>query len=467
MGRRKDIGRIPLHSIQEKRILSEMQEWIKGARTDVLGLHQKGEYMSYLLIENKGEIEKAGLRLLGATSKEGQDKIGFFGTGTKYAIATAMRNGIGLRIFSGTEEISLTTKPIKFRDIDYDEIIMDGSHTGLTTRMGVDCQAWFVCREFWCNALDETGERLDIKDLPEGVAGLTRIYIELTDEIRSIYDTWDSYFAHNREKYHYEFNDAIYLPIDKKSVTIYRRGIRVHHAEKPPVFDYDIHGLEINESRVVKSEWDVEWRVLFYLKNYADSNAIDLLLASPRDAFEWTLDWDSGGSGASLVWKEKLIGLIVIPKENAGYYTDAMKKPHVILPMSCCLWLHKAFGKELHILGVHTSKEGEIKKIEPNVRQKTLLADAIGFLKFGGFDDIERFPIHVAELDKDKLGLAKNGEIYIGVSAFDAGRRAVVETLLEEYAHLTSEQQDETREFQNVLIRFITKTIENQTGKYL
>jgi hypothetical protein len=43
----------------------------------------------------------------------------------------------------------------------------------------------------------------------------------------------------------------------------------------------------------------------------------------------------------------------------------------------------------------------------------------------------------------------------------------VVETLLEEYGHAKSNASDETREFQNVLLRFCVTAIEERTGKFL
>ena len=59
----------------------------------------------YLKISNKGNIDINAFRLMGASTKRGSDKIGFFGSGLKYGISTLLREGIGLRVFSGIEEI--------------------------------------------------------------------------------------------------------------------------------------------------------------------------------------------------------------------------------------------------------------------------------------------------------------------------------------------------------------------------
>jgi hypothetical protein len=54
--------------------------------------------MNYLLIENKGEIDINALILMGGTTKrEDESKIGFFGSGNKYAIALLLRERLNMR----------------------------------------------------------------------------------------------------------------------------------------------------------------------------------------------------------------------------------------------------------------------------------------------------------------------------------------------------------------------------------
>lgn len=246
--------------------------------------------MTTLLIENDGEIDVNGLRLLGATSKEGQEnKIGFFGTGTKYAIATAMRLGIGIQIFSGEKLVKISKRNITFRGESYEEVVIDDERTGIT----------------------------------------------------------------------------------------------------------------------------------------------------------------------------------IIPHEQSGFYTQEMNHKHIILPSCMCLWLYKSFGKELNICGIADGQQETLKIIEATERHRSLLNDAVQFLKDGGFSDIDKWPILIADLGPVCMGKFKDGKIYIGDFTFSMGRRQVAETLLEEYAHARTKQKDETREFQNVLLRFVIDTIENKTGRYL
>lgn len=421
-----------------------------------------------LVIENDGELDVSGLRLMGATSKDGQDgKIGFYGTGTKYAIASALRMGVAVHIYSGERHVVITTRTVPFRGESYEEIMIDGHPTGITTRTGIQWEPWYILREFLCNAIDEGGLQLDLAANHSGVTGKTRVYVELNKELSGVYDGWDSFFSFDRVAYHSDGCDKVYLPHDPSIGVVYRRGVRVWKASKPSVFDYDLFGLQINEARVAKSEFEVAWGIISFWKNHATAQMLTLLFAAPLDRLEWSFDWSWAGDTACEAWFDVLRDYVIVPKERSGYYTKEIETKHVIVPMSTCVWLFKAFGRRLKICGVGEVKSRTIEILPPDDRQRVILADAIGFLKFGGFDDIDRWPIHVADLGEDVMGMCENDAIYISPATFLMGRRQVTETLLEEYGHAKSRERDETRQFQNVLLRFVINAIESKTGKYL
>ena len=123
------------------------------------------------MIENKGELDVSSLILLGASTKREDDsKIGFFGSGNKYAIATLIRMGVGFRIFSGNNEVVITTNDINFRGRTFKQILIDGQQTSLTTDMGPQWEEWMALREWVSNSLDE-GQSNIVTDT-ENISGL-------------------------------------------------------------------------------------------------------------------------------------------------------------------------------------------------------------------------------------------------------------------------------------------------------
>jgi len=421
--------------------------------------------MTYIKITNTGEIDPIGLRLMGASSKDGENKIGFFGTGTKYSIAYALRNNIGLRVFSGEREIEIKTHEVSFRGETFNEISIDGVLTSLTTRTGPQWEAWYVLREFLCNAIDEGEHDYTLSSVCDGEAGKTSVYIELTESMQEVYDAFDEYFCFDRDPVQVIGEDKI-LSATHGHPSVFRRGIRIWKGDKPePIFYYDLKDMGINEMRCASSLFDVQWNVMNTLKQFASVKVVNLLLNN-RAAWEWTLDWSYGIDEASPAWEQCLKDVVVIPKESARYYASAAEKNHVILPHSACMWLYKNFSETLTILGCNDGKsEKPMQIVDQSAKQKDVIAYAVGFLKMGGFD-ASKYPIEVAELKPRQMGAARNGTIYIAEATFDMGRRLVIETVLEEFAHLESSEADETRAFQDALIRYVVNAIETQTGQY-
>ena len=144
---------------------------------------------NYILIQNDGEIEINSFELIGASTKRGESgKIGFFGSGLKYSIAYMMRNGIDFKVFSGTNEIVFSLKSEDFRDKKFERICINGNPTSYTTSIGPTwSEDWFVLREIYCNAVDESNYQL-IKSTQTvaGVDGKTRIYVELTKNLEEV-----------------------------------------------------------------------------------------------------------------------------------------------------------------------------------------------------------------------------------------------------------------------------------------
>ena len=156
--------------------------------------------MNYLKISNKGLLDVEALTLLGASSKRGDNtKIGMFGSGNKFSLAYLLRNNYELRIFSGLEEIKLTTIEKTFRDKKFNVILVNDKETSITTDFGKDWNLAQAIREIYCNSIDEGEHTLEfVKDI-NPLEDKTHFYIKSRQEIINYISNFDDYFAENKK----------------------------------------------------------------------------------------------------------------------------------------------------------------------------------------------------------------------------------------------------------------------------
>lgn len=420
--------------------------------------------MIYCKIQNNGEVDINAFRLMGATTKDGDDtKIGYFGSGIKYALASALRKNIPIKIFSGEKEIKVTTRNTKMRERTFSVICINGQPTSITTQIGKDWKDWFIFREFYCNAIDEGGQSLAVNDNPTGEKGKTTIYLGLEGEMKNVFDSLDKYFSFRREPLFNLSTGKVFNKIGD-NMTIYRKGIQVWN-ERDSIFDYDFNRISINEARET-SDFQVEWELNKLWKYHANEQMISCLTHN-QDKYEFTMNWELSNDKFSNTWYEALKDKVIIPKEYGGYFADDLSNFHVILPHKLCVALHNTFGNKLKIRGLQDKKAG-IVELPMSDRETAMIKKGIEFLKTSNsFSDIEQFTIRMAVLENFTLGQVEDGIIYLSKDLFQDGQRKVIEVLIEEYIHAKKSVGDRTREMQNFLIKYIVSSLEEKSGIYL
>ena len=417
----------------------------------------------YLKISNEGEIEPNSLKLLGASSKEGEGKIGYFGSGSKYALAVLLRNKINFKIFSGLREIKIGTSKTKFRGKSFEIIKVNGRMTSLTTEMGKDWKIWSAFRELYCNAIDEGDYGLDITDEIAPVQGLTNIYIQYNDKFEEILKNWDMYFSDKRTDTILEYKDNKIF-FSKDDLIIYRKGIRVHKEGKKSLFNYDFGWITINESRSIDSLWSFQYDLVKWLGNHADKKVIAEIYDNFRETYEGGLSWEYCGY-YNKDWLDVLGGRSIILEDTAGGFLEEMSDRTITLPNQLAKSLKKWFGKEVHILG-YSEKYGNAVFREPNERQKFLIEECLSFLKRAGLEI--KYRIKMCDFDNEgQLGGAIVDTIFLSPCLFDMGKKEIIATIIEEYAHLDSRAGDKTRNFQNYLIKKYIGVLEEKLNEYL
>lgn len=422
--------------------------------------------MKYLMIKNKGEICESAFVLMGASSKRGDDtKIGFFGTGIKYAIATMVREGIPVQIYSGKKEITIQKATEQMRGRDYETLIIGGRQTSITTEMGAKWKVWQAIREIYCNALDEASVQVEVVDACVPEEGTTCFFVGVKNDVQDVINAWDDYFSFNR-------TDAILKTKEFKvysgrgKMRIYRKGICCYESEQPSMYHYDLDDVEINESRLIDSPYMAFHQITTLWQKYATTEMIRRLVDHANsDEWESKMSW-TRFHDFNQSWLDVVGGRKIVPREVSGYFVDEIQNQDgLVMPGSLANALSGHFREKVTIAG-KSDDYGETVIVQPTKKHEFLLAEVRKF-----FDEVGlkiEHPIEIAIFKNARiLGKAEPDRILIAVQTFDLGKKVLAATILEEAFHLESQCADETRAFQDFLINKLITMLEERHALFL
>lgn len=425
----------------------------------------------YMEFANPGEVPLNAFKLLGASTKRNVDgKIGFFGTGLKYAVALMLREGIGFKAFIGDKEVKFGVRNSDFGGIKVGVITVNNEKTSMTTDAGINWQPWFAIREIYSNALDEGGS-MEVTDSITPEAGKTKIYVEMSDKLGDISRNWQAYFTMKREALEeIKVGDNWYRILPKREgetqFTLFRRGIRVAKAGNiDSLFDYDVSKVSINESRVVEHDWEGRQRAAEALAQATDASIISMFVRSwtqplleHEDRFWYYLfddNWMLNASNSfSPTWLEVLKPYRLVPSNMTGFYGVTTKT--IGLPEKLLDRLYKQFGDELTIEGKSKQHYMIVSEVFPEQFEQVFsLLSAAGFgfekslIKVGKFRDYDV----KGAWDRDA------GIIVLAEDTINWSENQKAELLLEEILHAESGYSDNTREFEGFILGKLTDKI--------
>lgn len=428
---------------------------------------------NYLMIENAGELDINSLVLIGASTKrDDSTKLGFFGSGNKYALATLLGKGVNFHIFSGEEEVIVNTEDTEFRGVKFKKIIIDGHATSLTTDMGPQWEEWMAVREWVANSIDEGGHTI-ISDTPNvsGRAGFTRFYIEHVPAIKEVIDRWNNYFTFDREDTVYKSgDDKIYAQSDPhEMLNLYRKGIRCYVAKgTKSLYQYDISTFKINESRLIDDMWGAGKEVMRLLNETSDVKVLQNILRNAAKDGYWERDfsWRYGLYKMSATWLEAINNHCIICEDVAGNFMGIQNtKEHYIVSRDMAHRIRIDFPT-VKVYGIVSEGESLYEPVESTKKMDYLLKECIRFLEETNYPIL--YPMEIVDFENtDVLGMAKNGKILLSKKIFDMGKREIVTVILEEQEHLVSEKRDCTRAFQNHWINLFLTEKEERFGIFL
>lgn len=416
---------------------------------------KKDKPLDYIEFANKGEVPINAFKLLGASSKRNDStKIGYFGTGLKYALAVLLREEIPFKVYSGEKEVKIGTRKTKFLDQEINVITVNGEKTSITIEAGINWEPWFAIREIYSNNLDEGGSMKPFQQMkPE--TGTTKIYVGINEKVQNFTENWAQYFSNTRTVLFENKDYKILQKADKDFLTVFRRGICTYQNRKTSLFDYDVNSLGINESRVAEHDYEARQRCaealacctsIEVLEQFRDCD-VEKFAEKDSDWWAYVFDWFNCEYRFSDTWFEVFKDHRIVPTEYGGFY--GMTENSVALPERLCKKLYERFGDKLQIMGA--TKEAYIildKKSTDVVQPAMKQLEKVGF----------GYPMEKVRWAKFKdegvLGLADGGLVLLSEKLDSiAYSNDILEVLFEEVAHVKSGKSDNTRAFQDYIIK--------------
>lgn len=375
--------------------------------------------------QSPGIIDLRCITTMGASVKEGENPIGFFGTGLKYALAIILRNGGTVNFYRGLERHIFTMKEVPIRGKYFHVVCMDGKELGFTTELGKTWQMWQAFREIYCNTVDEKGG-MQLGTM-QAAPGKTTIIVDCAE-----------FFNCALNKHEFVLNaEPIYMHKDcefhrHSSSNIFYRNIRVFD-KMPKPFKYTPNLLALTpltEDRTLQSAWACQSVIASAFNDCQDEAFVEDWLSVGDTFQEHTLDlfWSTGGPGPMV----KAIG--------RKLYKDPMME-----------------GKLNSSLRQYfRSEEGEPEQKEVVIlpHESVILREAIRFCEELGYP-VDEYRITVVEtLGEGVLGRAhlKTQKIFLARTGLAQGKLQLAATMIEEWVHIKHRHQDCTRGLQNWLL---------------
>lgn len=212
-----------------------------------------------IVFKNPGLAEIKALTTHGVSVKEGDNPIGVFGTGFKYAVPIVLRNGGTFTVFIGNKKYEFGTVKRTIRGKPFNVVTMNGKELNYTDHMGHQWEPWEAYRELWSNCRDEGGtvfttDNVLVDKYAKPERGYTTIVItgRAFEEVHA-----------NRSSIILGTQPILELPginvHSGESEYIFYKGIRVYKLEKKSLYTYDLRSNQIlTENRTLQYPYTVK-----------------------------------------------------------------------------------------------------------------------------------------------------------------------------------------------------------------
>lgn len=383
-----------------------------------------------VVFDNPGEIDPRLISTFGVNVKDGEDAIGFFGTGLKYALAILLRSDHRVTIQSGVTTHTFALQPTVIRGKSFDFIAMDGEPLGFTAEVGKTWKMWMAYRELFCNCQDERGEVYKATTTPAPMAGRTRVIVE-GDEFAECHANHDRYFITGEPLHRGKKGDIHAGPAHG----IHYRGVLVGCVGNgnPSLYGYNITSpLELTEDRTAKHDYLVRSKIAEIVCGCDDPGIIRRCVTAPKGVYEHDADFDWPAVKPSPAFMTVVGEMVRTDMLRVNWSARQVWEKHA-----------------------HTTAEPD--PFEPDDFERMMLDRAMAFCGQFGFAVSDYPVVTVESMGGSVLGLARDGKIYIARQNFVLGTKQLAATLIEEFIHLRHGVEDCSRGMQEHLLnRLVT-----------
>lgn len=451
----------------------------------------------YLAIRNIGKTDPQVFTTLGVSSARDDDsKIGQFGSGSKHGILIALRTDTEIAITTGTTVIT----PLSDEDVINNKIYRrvhfhvtdanSGSDVIERSSMTLDFGsldwngAYMMLREFISNALDAVAGRWSDMSVfiapgipdPKVLASLspeqtdnTTVYIELTPEVRAIFNEISNYFLHVSGKQ----NERIISKPQPCRMKMYRMGVFVsEHDGVPSLYDYNgDHEMKIDESRNMSS-YNLRSAVSEIMDKADDATLLscykNIILYGMQhgECFEHQFNYWRLKKHLLVRALEEMYGKDTCYAANEFMAAALRRKGYTVVVFPTCLssWYTAIneynFSKcAERVLDANVVNMKQIQQVAKSAR--STVDKVVDFLDREGFihKSDKTFSVYTyqeVKIDNQSpLGYTDMKDIYLQAEQLNN-----VVTILEEVLHLYTGYRDETRDFQDLAFRIAGLMVE-------
>ena len=398
--------------------------------------------MPYIIFENEGELDIRALTIMGLNVKETDTPIGYFGTGFKYGVAVAVRNGCSVIIQDGTGvESRISQADQEFRGQTYSGLRLEELELPFTTDLGKKWELWQAYREFKSNCMDEGGEVSASDLIPTPEQGKVRILVH------------GGNFSHIHENSDQFFWDASYeeVALDEKTLrsaknpgSIFHRGIYVGGVGGSYKTEYSynfLRQIDVSEDRIITTRGlsDARGAVITAMKQSHKESVLEELITQREVGESFESPWS-----------------LYLTDEEDSLFNEVAKRIY----KTNRLLMREDLANEIE---KNCGFDGSLEPIPMSKYDMSQRDLALQLLKplqldLGGVEIVWK-----ANLGETRLGMVKKGVIYISKRSFDDGAKVIAATLVEEYIHAVDGFDDYTREFQDRVLRMLVNVLADAT----